>query len=178
MEREFRSISISPKDEITVKFDGLIFTAGEEGNEEGADDNENRRMYSVRSNEAFHKELKENLLKLKKFVLGLCEVEIGTEELRTWSVSELTVTGSIDMKKSRAQFKLAKLVRRTKKIVSLGPVPQFTMYPIDEEKPLAPADTDKITTLIEQTVEEIWDYIDGVHSEQLALFPKWEEVTA
>lgn len=176
MERQLTSLTITADDEVKVRYTGMVVTAGEETNEEGAQDNVKYRKYAVESDDPVHKELADQIKKLKKYALEICEIDPQGDELRNWAVSGINISGDVVLKKSRAVITLAKLVKRTKKIIHLKS-PQVTMYPDGDDKSagLAYANADKLAEIIEAIIDEVWDYLDGVHNEegQLALvFPE------
>ncbi len=181
-ERQLVSVRMSTDaDEVKIKFREIVTKELEEGQEENQVVSND---FTVTSKNKPHKDFVDSMKKLRKHGLEALEIELadgdgpGKEQIRLWSVLALKFSGDVVTKQSRVVMTLGKYVKRTKKVSEIK-TPQITMYPqSDDTNQLA--NVDKMTTIIEDVIEECWSYLDGKYAEedegQLPLFAKPEPI--
>lgn len=176
-ERQLVSVKMShDADAVKIKFLEIITKEGEGEQESQTVSN----IFVVESPNKPHKDFVESMKKLRKFGLSALEIVLadddgpGKEQIRTWSCTGLKFSGDVLTKQSRIVLTLSHYVKRTKKISEIK-TGQITMYPQSDDVTKF-ADVDKMTTIIEDVIEECWLYLNGKYAEeegynQLALFP-------
>lgn len=163
MDRKFRSFVISPDGDVTVQFNEEVIVAqsrkpSKEDDDED-DDQTSVDKFTATTSRVPHKDLFDCLTALKKLSLDVCEITITGKELSTWGVTGIKIAGDMVLKKSRAQLRLTKYVKRSKKSLHFWS-PQVTMYP-DKEDAVKFENADKLTDLIESAIQEIEEYLGG-----------------
>ncbi len=175
-DKQLRSIRLSDDHEIvTIKWDE-IRTVEPESEEDKSQEKTNK--HSCRGTIRPHKDLVDTMKKLRKFALELLEIEYDSKSINGWIVTQVTIAGDVDHEKSRVVITLGKKVNRTASVKEID-TPQAVMFPKEDDlKPYA--DTDKMTAVLLDLIEESWSYLNGKYeegiSDQLPLFPMTAEV--
>ena len=163
MEKQIRSISISPKGKVTVKIDVVITHPLQPGQE---DNDQTIRKLQVQSPDEPHSDFTNALKALRKPALELVEVEVERDRLNTYTVSGITIAGDMALHQSRVELTIAHQVKRTGKVVELE-TGEVTMYGESDYPGM-----ESMTKQIEKVIDEAWEYINGkfATSNQLPLF--------
>jgi len=168
-EKQITSIKISDDlNEVKIGFTNVL-THESENEEEG---NHIHNSYLVKGKIRPHKDFIEEMKKLRKFALELCEMDVNSKEIGDWNVCGLQIAGDIFLHQSRAVLQLAKKVNRTNKVIKFK-TPQVTMFP-EADEATRYASAEKLTTQIECCIEEAYNYLNGKYEDegiQFQLFP-------
>lgn len=164
-------IDLTGKNKVTLHFrelvEGLLPGNGEESEEDASIVSP---QYIVKSPYAPHPDLLNEMKKLRKFALEICEMEIGskTKELSDYNVSAVKISGDVSLKQSRAVLTVTKEVQRTGKVIEFD-TPQVTMYGESDFERAA-----ELSDQIERVIDQAWLYVGGKYQEegQLALFER------
>lgn len=169
IEKQLRSVSISPDGDVKIKFAEVVTGEAAEGTDEST---VKQNIFTVQSGNKPHKDFTDSMKKLRKFALEVCEMPIpeNSKHLGQYTVSGIKISGDLTMKQSRVVLTIAKTIERTGKVVKIV-TPQVTMYG-ESEYPNA----DKMTEIIEDAIEEAWSYLNGKYADesngQLPLFER------
>jgi hypothetical protein len=176
-ERQLLSLKISSDlDDVEIMFTETSIFEIPDGAEPDAENDIRQNTFKVNSNNRPHKDLTNSMLKLRKHCLDILGIELSDESkaIKHWIVPEIKIDGDVFKKQSRVSMVLAKHVELTGKVTGMK-VPQVTMYPKSDDKVKYHA-VDKMTSIVEDIIEECWMYLDGKYEEgldgQLALFPR------
>jgi hypothetical protein len=176
-ERQLVSIRIAPDlSSVKVKFKEIVTLELEEGQE---DNQRSVRQYSTTSIDRPHPDLVESLTKLRRHGLKILNLELKDEArtIKQWCVLAVKIDGDMVMEQARIQMTLGLKVESTGKVSDLK-VPQIAMWPKEGEGTYH--DVAKMTSIVEDLVEEVWSYLFEGKFEtevngQLALFPNHRE---
>lgn len=167
-DRQIQGIKITPDlNTVRIKLASIVSVDGE--GEEDAD-NHIGNQFVITGKHRPHKDFVDAMKQLRKFGLEL--LEITTESVTDWTCQEISISGDVVMKQSRAVLTLAKKVKRTEKVATIK-TPQATMYPGKEDDQRY-ANAEKMSKQIEACINEAVAYLNGKYETedgQLALFP-------
>lgn len=181
MEKQLRSLLITDK-LVKIAFVEADYIAGSSDNEEDDNDSVREHKHTCASPIQPHKDLTDSMKKLRKLALEALEINLAeAKDAYTFDVIGISIAGNVSMKKSRLKIKLGKNIKLTGKQCPIE-TGQITMYPDQEEKVKFP-NADKISPIIEDIIEEVWEYLKGTKTgdeegRQFALFPERDLQTA
>ncbi len=167
-DRQILGIKITP-DFNTVKIKLASIVSVDAAGEEEAD-NHIGNQFVITGKHRPHKDFVDAMKQLRK--PGLELLEINTDSVTDWTCQEISISGDVVMKQSRAVLTLAKRVKRTDKVATIK-TPQATMYPTKEDEQRY-AGAEKMSKQIESCINEAVAYLNGKYETedgQLALFP-------
>lgn len=175
-ERQLRKVKISNDfDSVEVAF--VLINPNEqvpteEEEDEESDGSVKPNEYKTKSHNRPHKDLTDSMKKLRKHALEICEITIDSKEISSWNVAAMDISGDYLMKQSRVILTLSHFVKSTGKVISFK-TPQITMYP-EKSDAVKYHGADKMTTIIEDVIEEVWSYLAGKYEQkgQLPIFPE------
>lgn len=167
--RQLRKIAIDEAGNVHIVIEERVIIAPPEGEEESK---EKILRYTVQGDYAPHNDLKDALLKCRKYALDLHEFPDDTKYRSSISVLAINISGDMDLQNSRVIFELGKYVKRAEKVVKIGKTHQNTMYGTEYEK------EKEMTKAIEAVVAEVWEYLDGKNGENVQLSLQFEGETA
>lgn len=169
-------IDLTGKVKVTLHFREIVQNQIEASQAQGDEGFEEKDMdilspqYIVKSPYTPHKDLLDEMKKLRKYALEICEMEQGakTKELTDYNVSAVKITGDVSLQQSRVVMTVTKEVQRTGKLIEFD-CPQVTMYGESEYERAG-----EMSKLIERVIEEAWQYVGGKYQDegQLALFER------
>jgi hypothetical protein len=179
IERQLKSLKLN-FDATKVKMEFAQITT----QEPPEDDEEGESVISVdtfivKSKKKPHPDLIKCLKKMRKHALELMEIKLADEakDLQDWTVLGIKIDGDVLKKQSRLVMTVGKWVSKTEKVLE-WPITQVTMYP-EKDDVKKYHDIDKLTTIVEDIIEECWSYCFLAKFDQegqLSLFPTAEKV--
>ncbi len=169
-DKQLRSLHLSDDHEtVTIKWHEVRIQEAEGDDASSQKTNKFSCKGAIRP----HKDLVDSMKKLRKFALELLEIQVDSKTVNEWIVSEIKIAGDVDHEQSRVVITLGKKVERTGAI-KLIDTPQAVMFPTTEDLKVY-ENTDKMTQVILDLIEESWNYLNGKieegQPEQLPLFP-------
>lgn len=162
----------------TTSTEKLLGNGTEEDGEDESEKVDANHEYTVKGKHRPHKDFVDSMKSLRKFALELYEVEIESTKIASWNVFEIAIAGDVFLKKSRATFILAHLIKATGKYAETK-LSQVTMYPEKDETDRY-HNAEKMSKAIEKCIEEAFKYLNGKYEEddpdQLPLFSHDEKL--
>lgn len=172
-EKQIRNITMNADcDKVKITF-ATLNGEPETDEDEGEGIKLRPRKYTAESGsgDVPHKDFINAMKKLRKFAFEIAEMTVDSKELPTWTVSEISISGDYVQQQSRVVMKLSHYIKSTKKVIPLGPFPQVTMYPQNDDA-VKYHNAAQMTKIIEEIIHEAWLYLDGKFDQkgQLPLF--------